>query len=93
MLLDSRHDIKPSDFAVMSLLDRVAVSYIIVMTKADKVPPQQLEKRQENILAAIVRRPAAVPSVIATSAITGMGLEELQTVLAGINPLFGEVGD
>ena len=93
LLLDSRHDIKPSDFAVMSLLDRVAVSYIIVMTKADKVPPQQLEKRQEHILAAIVRRPAAFPSVIATSAITGMGLEELQTVLAGINPLFGEVGD
>ena len=93
LLLDSRHDIKPSDFAVMSLLDRVAVSYIIVMTKADKVPPQQLEKRQETILAAIVRRPAAFPSVIATSAITGMGLEELQTVLAGINPLFGEVGD
>jgi GTP-binding protein len=71
----------------------VAVSYIIVMTKADKVPPQQLEKRQEHILAAIVKRPAAFPSVVATSAVTGMGLEELQMVLAGTNPLFGEVGD
>jgi GTP-binding protein len=93
LLLDARHDIKPSDVAVMSLLDQAAVSYMIVMTKADKVSPQQLGKRQENILAAIVRRPAAFPSIIATSAITGMGLEELRMVLAGTDPLFGEVGD
>jgi len=93
LLLDSRHDIKPSDFALMSLLDEAAVSYVIVMTKADKVAPRQLGKRQENILTAIVKRPAAFPSVVATSATTGMGLEELQLVLAGTNPFFGELGD
>ncbi len=93
LLLDARHDVKPSDFEVMSLLDGVAVSYMVVMTKADKVPSHQVEKRTGKVLAAISKRPAAFPSIIVTSAASNLGLTELRMVLAGANSLCDEGKD
>ena len=90
LLLDSRHDVKSSDFEIMSMLDQAAVSYMIVMTKADKMSPEQLRQREQSILVAISRRPAAFPSVLATSVSNGMGIEKLKIVLAGTNTLLAQ---
>jgi GTP-binding protein len=37
LLIDGRHGIKPNDLEMMDMLDESAVSYQIVLTKADKV--------------------------------------------------------
>jgi len=90
LLLDSRHDPKRSDFKVMSLLDKVAVSYMIVMTKTDKVPISQLEERQENLRVLLAKRPAAFPFIFATSINSGLGIDQLRVALARTDPLFVE---
>ena len=90
LLLDSRHDAKPSDVEVMSLLDEAAVSYMIVLTKADKVATHQIEERKDKVHAAISKRPAALPSVLATSAARNSGLTELKIFLAGTNSPYDE---
>ena len=71
MLIDARHGLKANDKEALDVLDKAAVSYQIVLTKADKEKPAALEKIVAETRAAIAKRPAAHPEVIATSAATG----------------------
>jgi len=83
ILVDARHGLKDSDEAVMEALDRAAVPYQVVLTKADKVKPTQLAAVEEATAQAIRRRPAAHPAVLATSSVTGAGMDALKTEIAG----------
>ncbi len=78
VLVDARHGIKPGDIEVMGLLDKAAVSYQIVLTKADKIKPGALERLIGETGEAVKKRPAAYPEVLATSAVKTTGFEELR---------------
>jgi GTP-binding protein len=79
LLIDARHGLKPPDQEAMDALDEAAVSYQIVLTKADKVrPAADVEKVVERTLKGVSRRPAAFPRVLATSSEKGAGLPELR---------------
>jgi len=84
LLLDSRIELKPSDHAVMDLLDRAAVTYQLVLTKTDKITPKALEAKLTEARALARRHAAAFPDVVATSSETGAGIEELRAVLAAV---------
>jgi len=81
LLVDSRHGLKPNDLEVMAMLDTAAVSYQIVLTKADKLrPPEQAAVVQRT--AAEARRHApAHPDVLMTSAERGGGIAELRAAV------------
>lgn len=88
VLIDSRHGIKKNDGDVLSLLDKAAVSYQIVLTKIDKIKSAELQKLIDNTHKTIVKRPAAFPHIIATSSEKGIGLDDLrETILEAANPL------
>ncbi|CAM1654630.1 GTP binding domain [Bartonella apihabitans] len=88
VLIDSRHGIKKNDQDVLTLLDKAAVSYQIVLTKIDKIKPAELQKLIDNTHKAIVKRPAAFPHIIATSSEKGIGLDDLRgTILEAASPL------
>ena len=78
LLIDARHGLKEVDKEPMDALDKAAVSYQIVLTKADKIKPAELEKVKAAVLDGIKKRPAAHPVVLATSSETGMGIAELR---------------
>jgi GTP-binding protein len=82
LLLDARVPIKDSDEAAMGLLDRAAVTYQLVLTKADGVKPPALARKLEAVELLAKKHPAAYPEVIATSAETGVGMEALRATLA-----------
>jgi GTP-binding protein len=82
MLVDSRHGLKPKDGEVMDLLDKAAVSYQIVLTKADKIKPPALVKLKAETLAAIAKRPAAFPRIVATSSAKNEGVDDLKAEIA-----------
>jgi GTP-binding protein len=84
LLLDARVPIKASDEAAMGLLDRAAVTYQLVLTKADGVKPPALARKQEAIETLAKKHPAAYPEVIATSAENGIGIEMLRASLASL---------
>lgn len=84
LLIDARHGLKPSDGEVMDALDAAAVSYELVLTKADKLGAGQLDKVVAATRAAIAKRPAAYPVVRATSSTDGLGLPELRADIAGL---------
>jgi GTP-binding protein len=84
LLIDSRHGFKESDEALMDLLDRFALSYQAVMTKADTVKPKELEENRRKFLEQIKRRPAAHPEILVTSSETGQGITELRDTLADL---------
>lgn len=84
LLVDARHGLKPADTEAMSLLDEAAVSYQVVLTKADKVKPSELAALHAATLEALRRRPAAHPVVRATSAVSGEGLPELRADIAAL---------
>ena len=78
LLIDSRHGLKDVDKEALDAFDVAAVSYQIVLTKADKLKPAEVEAVTARTLAAIAKRPAAFPRVLATSAEKGVGIPELR---------------
>jgi GTP-binding protein len=82
LLIDGRHGLKPTDGEALDALDQAAVSYQIVLTKADKLKRAEAETMVADTLARIAKRPAAFPRVIATSAEKGAGLAELRAEIA-----------
>ncbi len=82
LLIDARHGLKPPDMEALDALDLAAVSYQIVLTKADKIKPAEADAQVEATLKKIAKRPAAFPRVIATSAEKGYGLPELRAEIA-----------
>ena len=81
VLIDSRHGIKDVDVDMLDMLDGAAVSYRIVLTKADKIKASELAKVTALTTDAIRRRPAAHPDIIATSSEKGMGIPELRAAV------------
>lgn len=81
VLIDSRHGIKKNDEEVLDLLDKAAVSYQLVLTKADKIKPPALVKLQAATLKAIEKRPAAFPEIVATSSEKAAGIDDLKAAI------------
>lgn len=84
VLVDSRHGIKAVDHEIMTLLDRAAVTFQVVLTKADKI----LAKDQADLLAqvaeALQRHPAAFPELVLTSSEKGDGIPTLRSIIANL---------
>ena len=83
LLIDSRHGLKEPDREMMKMLDEAAVSYQIVLTKADKPKPPELERVRAAVTEEAARHVAAHPELAVTSAAAGLGIEELRAGLAG----------
>jgi len=82
LLVDARHGLKPGDIAILDTLGKAAVSHEIVLTKCDQIGEAALAERVAEITAAIRKRPAAFPDVIATSVRSGAGIERLRAAVA-----------
>ncbi len=82
LLIDSRHGLKDVDDEAMAAFDTAAVSYQIVLTKADKLKAAEVEAVVARTVAQIARRPAAFPRVLATSSEKGTGIPELRAEIA-----------
>jgi GTP-binding protein len=83
VLIDARHGLKPPDAAVLESLDEAAVSYQIVLTKADQVRGG-LAATIASVNASIARRLAAFPGIIATSAREDTGIPQLRAAVARV---------
>ncbi|MFZ0423508.1 MAG: ribosome biogenesis GTP-binding protein YihA/YsxC [Xanthobacteraceae bacterium] len=82
VLIDARHGLKAADDAILDTLGKAAVSHEIVLTKCDQVGDTALAERIEAVQAAMRKRPAAFPDLIATAAHTGAGMEQLRAAIA-----------
>lgn len=82
VLIDGRNGVKDVDRDVMNLLDTVAVSYALVLTKHDEVKKAEGEKILAATRLEIAKRPAAYPEIIFTSSRTGNGIPDLRTAIA-----------
>jgi GTP-binding protein len=82
LLIDARHGIKPNDEATMKLLDEAAVSYQVVLTKADKPNAAELAAVEAKVASTLAKHPAAYPEIIVTSARFGAGIPELRAAVA-----------
>ncbi|SMR81759.1 GTP-binding protein [Aliiroseovarius halocynthiae] len=85
VLVDSRHGVKKVDEEIMALLDKSAVTFQVVMTKADKVKEKDREKVLEQVRKALSKHPAAYPELVLTSSEKGDGIETLRAIIAGLD--------
>jgi GTP-binding protein len=81
VLIDARHGLKDADAPVLDGLDEAAVSYGIVLTKADQVKPDALSETAAKVANGISRRAAAFPDIRTTSSRSGAGLPELRAAI------------
>ncbi len=81
LLLDGRHEVKANDLEMMTFLDRSAVVYRLVLTKMDRVKPTEAELRLKQIEHLAAQHPAALTSIIATSAESKAGIDDLRLAL------------
>ncbi|WP_347310950.1 ribosome biogenesis GTP-binding protein YihA/YsxC [Defluviimonas sp. SAOS-178_SWC] len=82
VLIDMRHGIKAVDEEILTLLDRSAVTFQVILTKADKVKSADQEKTIAQVRAALQKHPAAFPELVVTSSEKGDGIETLRAIIA-----------
>jgi GTP-binding protein len=82
LLLDARHGLKAADDAILDTLSEAAVSHEIVLTKCDQVGDAELAERIAAVKATMRKRPASFPDLVATSARSGAGIEQLRAAVA-----------
>lgn len=81
VLVDSRHGLKDVDREMMKMLDEAAVSYRVVLTKADKISAEDLTRVAAAVGDEARRHPAAFPVLHITSAEKGMGVADLRVAV------------
>ena len=84
LLLDSRIETKPADVMAMKLLNEAAVSFQIVLTKADDAKPWWLQKRREEAEKLARKHTAGHPLVLVTSSEKGLGIDEVRAEMAAL---------
>ena len=84
VLIDARHGAKAVDEEIMTLLDKSAVTFQVVMTKTDKVKKGDLDKALDRTRAVLAKHPAAFPELVLTSSEKGDGIATLRAIIAGI---------
>lgn len=84
VLIDSRHGVKDVDEEIMSLLDSAAVTFQVVMTKADKVKEKDREKIMSQVRSKLSKHPAAFPEIVLTSSEKGDGVATLRALIANL---------
>ncbi|MEM6825224.1 MAG: ribosome biogenesis GTP-binding protein YihA/YsxC [Pseudomonadota bacterium] len=84
VLVDARHGVKPVDDEIFALLDAAAVTFQVVLTKADKVKEKDRTHALGVTRAALSQHPAAFPELIVTSSETGQGIGILRAVIASL---------
>ena len=84
VLIDSRHGVKDVDEEIMSLLDSAAVTFQVVMTKADKVKEKDREKIMAQVRSKLSKHPAAFPEIVLTSSEKGDGIATLRALIANL---------
>jgi len=84
LLLDARVEIKQNDREAMTLLNRAAVVFQVVLTKCDAVGPRKLQDKCAEVAALVATHAAAHQEILVTSSESGLGMEELRTTLAGL---------
>lgn len=82
LLIDSRHGVTKKDEEVMTMLDKAAVVFQVIMTKCDKPNKTELTKNRAAVEAAIKKHTAAYPEVIVTSSQKDIGLDEVRSQIA-----------
>ena len=82
VLIDARHGIKAVDEEILTLLDRSAVTFQVVLTKVDKILGPEREKVLAQVRKALAKHPAAYPEIIVTSSEKGEGIETLRAIIA-----------
>jgi len=82
VLIDMRHGVKKVDEDIMDLLNQAAVTFQVVLTKADKIGPDQQAKTLAQVRAALQRHPASFPELLVTSSEKGDGIATLRALIA-----------
>ena len=82
VLIDTRHGVKEVDEEILSLLDKSAVTFQVVMTKADKVSAATRAENIAQVQSALKKHPAAFPEILITSSEKGEGIETLRAIIA-----------
>ncbi|TCK99449.1 GTP-binding protein [Shimia isoporae] len=85
VLIDCRHGVKAVDEEIMSLLDSSAVTFQVVMTKADKVKEKDRAKVLKQVREKLAKHPAAYPELVLTSSEKGDGIATLRAIIAGLD--------
>lgn len=82
VLIDARHGVKKVDDEILSLLDSAAVTFQVVLTKADKVKEKERAKILDQVRTALAKHPAAFPEIVVTSSEKGWGIPTLRAIIA-----------
>lgn len=81
ILIDARHGFKDSDLEMMGLLDERELPYAVFLTKADKMPAKEQEKRTAQVQKELEQHESAYPEVHSTSAVKNTGIADLRAFL------------
>lgn len=80
-LIDARHGPLEKDLVLMAMLNKAAVPFQVILTKADKIPPAEQAARIESLRRILKKQPAAMPEPVLVSSQNGFGIAGLRQAL------------
>ena len=84
LLIDSRHGAKSVDEEIMTLLDKSAVTFQVIMTKTDKISETGLAESLRSTREILQKHPAAFPELITTSSEKGHNIDQLRGIIGAL---------
>ncbi|MCB1411122.1 MAG: YihA family ribosome biogenesis GTP-binding protein [Rhodobacter sp.] len=84
VLIDMRHGIKKVDEEILDLLNKSAVTFQVVLTKADKISKAEQDRTLAQVRGALAKHPAAYPELLVTSSEKGEGIATLRALIASM---------
>lgn len=84
LLVDARRGLMDVDHEAMTLLDKSAVSYLVALTKIDKLSPAERDEARQKTAFGLKGHVAAYPDILATSSFTAEGIEPLRGHIAAL---------
>ena len=84
VLIDSRRGMRAIDHDIMTLLDKAAVGFQVVLTKTDKPKSRALRETLSAVGDSLAKHPAAFPAILTTSSETKAGIVSLRAVVADL---------
>jgi GTP-binding protein len=84
LLIDIRRGIKEKDMEIIDILNKIPVSFQIILTKSDQLKEDEIKKTYDSILKDSIKYPAMNPNILISSSKYFFGIEKIKNEISNL---------
>ena len=84
LLIDIRRGLKEKDLEIIDILNKIPVSFQIILTKSDQLKEEEINKMIKQIQEDSIKYPAMNPEILISSSKFGSGIEKIKNEITNL---------